>query len=67
MTMRTITEQAIFTRDEIEAAVKTLHRMQIVGGLYYGDFGDQAVRWETDGSCTVVTSHTPAPPWYRHG
>jgi len=59
--MRTITERAVFTREEIEGAVKNMHRIQIIDNIYYGEFGEQEVEWKDDGSCIVLTSHTPAP------
>lgn len=65
---RTISEVRRFTRAQLEAAAKSLAKLEIVGGMYCGDFGEQTVVWEEDGSLVVTTVHTPAEvgDWQKH-
>lgn len=57
--MRTVTEQHVFTKDQLEALAKVSVKMAIVGPIYRGEFGAQVTEWLPDGSLRVATTHTP--------
>jgi hypothetical protein len=56
---RTLKEIHTYTREELEAIAKSTAKMEIVGTIYYGELGEQTVRWNDDGSIDVATTHTP--------
>ena len=56
---RKISENHTFTKSEIEYMLKYHARGKIIGSCYEGEFGEQSLTWNTDGSATVITEHTP--------
>jgi hypothetical protein len=58
-TMRTISEIHEFDRAMIERLLMQTAKLSIIGPIYKGQFGEQTLRWNDDGSATVTTTHTP--------
>ncbi|MDE2426306.1 MAG: hypothetical protein KGO96_10420 [Elusimicrobia bacterium] len=58
--MRKIVEIHTYSRKDLEHLVMSCAKMQIIGGMYIGEFGSQSIEWREDGSCVVTTTHTPA-------
>ncbi len=56
---RTINELKRYSREDIERMAKNYAMIEIVGGMYVGDFHGQTAIWDPDGSLVVTTSHTP--------
>ena len=56
---RTITETHTFTKADLERAAAWLAKAAIAGRMYVGEFHDQQVNWNADGSLRVETRHTP--------
>jgi hypothetical protein len=56
---RIVNEQKSYSREDLERMAKNYAMIEIVGGMYIGDFHGQAVEWRPDGSVVVVTSHAP--------
>ena len=57
--MRTITETHLFTKADLERAAAYLAKAAITGRMYVGEFHDQQINWNADGSLRVETRHTP--------
>ncbi len=55
--MRERSEIIAFTRDDIERIVRHIAKTQITGSMFIGKFGDQSVRWTTDGGIEVITKY----------
>lgn len=59
--MREITEIAEFSSDEIEAALKMLARMRIIGSYYEGHINkNQQVEYLPNDVIRIITKHTPS-------
>jgi hypothetical protein len=46
-----------FTKDDLERLVRYMAQQQIVGHLFIGKFGEQAVAWRADGGVDVITKY----------
>ena len=55
---RRISEQVIYTREDIERVMMSAAKQRIIDGFYIGTFHEQRTEWQTDGSLRVVTEHT---------
>lgn len=58
--MRQITEVRDFSPAELEKLAQFAAKIEIVGGMYVGEFVSQRLEWLPDGSLRVLTDHTPA-------
>ncbi len=57
MTKRT--ELVHYTKIDLEMMAKFAAMSRLVGVMYVGTIGEQTVRWLPDGTCEVLTEHTP--------
>jgi hypothetical protein len=59
--MHKINEVHTFSREDIERILAQTARMNIIGSFYVGAMNDadQTVKWNDDGSITVMTPHAP--------
>jgi hypothetical protein len=58
--VRSVVEQHTFSKEDLAELAKSSAKLQIIGTIYRGDFGEQTTRWNEDGSLTVLTTHTPS-------
>lgn len=59
MKNRVIHEQNHYTKDDLIAMACNYAKLQIIDSFYVGDIGEQTVKWQSDGSLIIVTSHAP--------
>lgn len=55
--MRERSEIISFTRDDLERIVRHISQQQIIGHLFIGKFGEQEVRWTSEGGVEVITKY----------
>jgi hypothetical protein len=55
--LRERSEVISFTRDDLERIVRYMAQQQIAGPLFIGKFGEQVIRWTTEGGVEVITKY----------
>lgn len=53
------TEYMHFSRKAVEELAQYAAKICLVGSAYWGNIGEQEVRWTADGGIEVFTKHTP--------
>ena len=54
------TELTVFSKLELERMAKFAAKTRLAGsGMYFGNIGEQLVRWREDGGLDIITHHEP--------
>ena len=57
---RSRTEITIITQKQLEEIAKQVARGQIIGSIFFGEFGEQSTIWNANGGIEVRTTYTQA-------
>ena len=55
--LRERSEVIAFSRDDLERIVRYITKERITSSLFLGKFGEQTIRWTSDGGVEVTTTY----------